>query len=69
MLSKYILWVHFAICTLAMIWPGALIGNRIEPFVMGLPFFIFWYVLWMFILFAGTWLVYLVSRGGDTHEQ
>ncbi len=45
--------IYFAICALALVWPGALLANRIEPLVMGLPFFIFWYVAWVFALFVG----------------
>ncbi|ALM52802.1 hypothetical protein [Halomonas huangheensis] len=55
---------HFVICVLAMIWPGALIANRIEPYVMGLPFLFFWYVLWMAVLFLGLWVAYVIRHGG-----
>ncbi|MCS2608093.1 DUF3311 domain-containing protein [Halomonas dongshanensis] len=55
--SKWIL-AYFTICALAMIWPGALIANRIEPFVLGLPFFVFWYVAWVFALFLGLLIAY-----------
>ena len=50
--------IYFGVCTLAMVWPGALIANRIEPMVLGLPFFIFWYVLWIFILVVGLVIAY-----------
>ncbi|WP_261395965.1 DUF3311 domain-containing protein [Halomonas sp. DP8Y7-1] len=60
--------LHFAVCSLAMIWPGALIANRIEPMVLGLPFLFFWYILWMLILFAGMWIAFVVRHGGDRHE-
>lgn len=56
--------LHFTVCTLAMIWPGALIANRIEPTVFGLPFLFFWYILWMLVLFVGMWLAYLKRHGG-----
>lgn len=60
--------LHFAVCTLAMIWPGALIANRIEPTVLGLPFLFFWYILWMLILFVGMWIAYVVRHRGGRHE-
>nr|WP_298057319.1 hypothetical protein [uncultured Halomonas sp.] len=60
--------LHFAVCTLAMIWPGALIANRIEPTVLGLPFLFFWYTLWMLILFVGMWVAFVVRHGGGRHE-
>ncbi|CBV43142.1 DUF3311 domain-containing protein [Halomonas elongata] len=50
--------IYFAICALALVWPGALLANRIEPLVMGLPFFIFWYVAWVFALFVGLVIAY-----------
>ncbi|MDT8894402.1 DUF3311 domain-containing protein [Halomonas sp. I1] len=50
--------IYFAVCALAMIWPGALVANRIEPLVMGLPFFVFWYVAWVFALFVGLVIAY-----------
>lgn len=56
--------VGYVICVLAMIWPGALIGNRIEPFVLGLPFMFFWYVLWIFVLFVGLVAMYWLDVAG-----
>ncbi|MDR5858006.1 DUF3311 domain-containing protein [Halomonas eurihalina] len=50
--------IYFAVCALAMVWPGALLANRIEPLVMGLPFFVFWYVAWVFALFVGLVIAY-----------
>ncbi|QEM82030.1 DUF3311 domain-containing protein [Halomonas binhaiensis] len=60
--------LHFLVCVLAMIWPGALIANRIEPYVLGLPFFFFWYVLWMLVLFAGMWIAYVIRHGGQQND-
>ncbi|UTW13465.1 DUF3311 domain-containing protein [Marinobacterium rhizophilum] len=60
--------LHFAVCILAMIWPGALIANRIEPTVLGMPFLMFWYILWMGVLFVGTWVAYVVRHGGGRND-
>lgn len=49
------------ICWIAMVWPGALLANRIEPFVLGLPFMFFWYVAWVFIMFLGLVALYVVE--------
>lgn len=54
---------HFAVCVLAMVWPGALIANRVEPYVLGLPFLFFWYAAWMMVLFIGMWVAYAVRHG------
>lgn len=50
--------IYFLICTLAMIWPGALVANRVEPMILGLPFLFFWYVAWVFMVFLGTVVLY-----------
>lgn len=61
--------LYFLICTLAMVWPGALIANRIEPLVMGLPFFFFWYVLWVFLLFVGLIVTYSLESTGKEQDD
>lgn len=61
--------LHFAVCTLAMIWPVALFANRVEPTVFGLPFLFFWYILWMGVLFAGMWLAFVVQYAGGRHDD
>lgn len=48
----------YLVCIAAMIWPGALLANRIQPYVLGLPFFFFWYVAWVFVLFMGLVALY-----------
>lgn len=58
--------IYFLICTLAMIWPGAAIANRIEPMILGLPFFFFWYVTWVFMVFVGTVILYRLEHGGKS---
>jgi len=57
--------IYFLVCTLAMIWPGALVANRIEPMILGLPFMFFWYVAWVFMVFVGTVVLYRLEHGGD----
>jgi hypothetical protein len=61
--------IYFGVCTLAMVWPGALIANRIEPMVLGLPFFIFWYVLWIFILVVGLVIAYRLEASEEAHDE
>lgn len=56
--------LYFLVCTLAMIWPGAVIANRIEPMILGLPFLFFWYVFWVFAVFVGTLILYRLEYGG-----
>ncbi|RKD32495.1 hypothetical protein BET03_11085 [Thermohalobacter berrensis] len=53
--KRSIFWFfYFLICALATIWPIYLIANRIKPFVLGMPFSMFWVALWIVIIFIGT---------------
>ncbi len=54
--------LYFSVCFLAQVWPMASLANRIEPFVLGLPFFFFWYVAWVWVIFLGLVILYLWER-------
>ncbi|MGO3345924.1 MAG: DUF3311 domain-containing protein [Marinomonas sp.] len=58
-----VMMIYFIICTLALIWPGATIANRIDPIILGLPFMIFWYLAWFFICFIGLVICYKTEEG------
>jgi len=60
---------YFALCFLAQIWPLASAANRIEPRILGLPFFLFWYVLWVLLIFVGVLLLYRGSLGDRAEGQ
>ncbi|MDH7501042.1 MAG: DUF3311 domain-containing protein [candidate division NC10 bacterium] len=50
---------------LGAIWPVTWLVNRIEPFVLGFPFFLFWTTLWIFVCFLNLAISYqLVERKG-----
>lgn len=49
----------FALCFLAQIWPLASLANRVEPRILGLPFFLFWYVAWVLLIFLGIVVLYV----------
>lgn len=55
--------IGYLVCIFSMIWPGALIANRVEPFIFGLPFMFFWYTLWPCVMFIGLTLMYWLERG------
>lgn len=63
-------WVsYFTVCMLAFIWPLAAAANTIEPRVLGVPFIIVWFLLWVLVIFAGSvgmyvWDLRLSPRGG-----
>ena len=44
-------------CASALTWPGYdLLGNRVEPFVLGLPFTLAWNVGWVLATFVALTL-------------
>jgi hypothetical protein len=55
--------------TFFVTYPGYVPFNRIEPFVLGLPFSLFWQVLWIvgsgFVL-AGVFVWEKQRRAGDS---
>ena len=53
------------VCWLAVIWPGALLANRIRPFVLGLPFMYFWYIAWILVMTVGLFLLYHLEYRGS----
>jgi len=51
-------------------WPIGVLANRIEPFVMGLPFYFFWtWVLIPFIAFINMTLYALYSAKKDKENS
>jgi hypothetical protein len=53
-----------AICFSVSLW------DRVEPFVVGLPFNLFWLLLWILLTPCCMWLAYRVERGlGASMEQ
>lgn len=53
---------YFLVCFLANVWPFASIANHVEPMILGLPFFLFWVVMWSVLAFIGTVALYLSAR-------
>jgi hypothetical protein len=45
-------------------WPGyAWLGNRIEPYVLGLPFSLAWIIGWVLLSLAALVLYHSTSEG------
>jgi Protein of unknown function (DUF3311) len=47
---------------------GIPFANRVTPFVLGLPFILFWIVLWVVITSVIMWVIYSVdprNRAGE----
>ena len=56
--------IFTVILALVMIFPIFAIGNRVEPFVLGLPFSLFWAVFWIAFEFVGLVAFYRYEYGG-----
>ncbi len=53
------------ILALVMIFPVFTIGNRVEPFVLGLPFSLFWVVFWISVEFLGLVAFFVYEHGRE----
>lgn len=74
MLSKYprkklVLYSLIVICFIFMETPLILVANTTEPFVLGLPFFLFWNLLWWFITTLLFLIGYLTNWGSQSIES
>ncbi|MFI5269310.1 MAG: hypothetical protein ACHQ7M_18195 [Chloroflexota bacterium] len=50
----------------ATVWPGYLLGARIEPYVFGLPFSLIWLVLCIVVVFVALALTFRADmRAGN----
>ncbi len=59
--------IFFIICFLFQVFPLAEIANRPTPIVLGMPFLMFWIVMWIMIEFVGVIILYYldVIKGGE----
>ena len=44
-------------------------ANKIEPYIFGLPFLLFWIVLWMILSSVTMLIVYRLEYGGKDGEK
>jgi hypothetical protein len=52
-LRHRLLAIYFVLCALALVWPGyAWLGNRVEPWVLGLPLSFAYNIGWVVLTFA-----------------
>ena len=65
-------WPHVAlalyalVCLTALVWPVYdLAANRLEPYVLGLPFSLAWIVGWALLTFIVLVGYYLATEGRD----
>jgi len=50
--------IFFIVCILAVVFPFYAVGNRVTPYIMGMPFSMAWIVIWIILLFIGLVLLY-----------
>lgn len=64
--ARHIAYGLFVACTLACLgWPGyPALADKIEPFILGLPFSLAWNVGWVLLSFLALSLFYLADHGG-----
>ena len=56
---------YAVVCAAALTQPGyALFGNRVEPFVLGLPFVLVWSVGWIALTFVVLASYHVTDRRG-----
>ena len=57
--------IFTVLLALVMIFPIFAIGNRVEPYVLGLPFSMFWVVFWIAVEFVGLVAFFVYEHGGE----
>ncbi|WP_281657661.1 DUF3311 domain-containing protein [Halobacillus sp. Cin3] len=57
--------LSLAIPFLLMVFPLFTLGNRETPFIMGLPFSVFWVIFWILITFIIVLFLYRLDPDKD----
>ncbi len=57
--------LFFAAIFVAMVWPVYPVFNRISPFVLGMPFSLFYQMLLVAAAFVGLLVFYRLDAGED----
>ena len=62
-LRDFLFGLYALVCVSALIWPGyAWLGNRIEPYVLGLPFSLAWIVGWVLLSLVALVVYHTTDR-------
>lgn len=54
--------IYFIVVVLATVWPIYLIGNRVEPYVLGMPFSMFWIAMCVMAGLVGMIFLYRFEK-------
>ena len=65
-LLTYMTLAYVALFAVATTWPGMTIANRVEPYVLGLPFNLAWVAGWVVLGFV---LLVLLDRANTREEE
>jgi hypothetical protein len=68
---RYRYLLHFGVYVgllLTTIWPVFTVFNRVEPYVLGLPFNMFWVTVVLVLVTVNSLLLYRFDEGGLTGE-
>lgn len=55
--------IFAVVILLVMIFPVYALGNRVDPFVLGMPFSMFWVLAWVVVELVGLVAFYLYEYG------
>jgi hypothetical protein len=66
--KKIVLYSLIILFFIMMETPMILLANKVEPFVFGLPFFLFWVLLWWFICTVLFLIGYITNWGSKSPE-
>lgn len=53
----------YAVLLVTTVWPVVLVFNQIEPYVLGMPFLIFWFTLVLVFITINSYLLYRFDEG------
>ena len=48
---------------------GVPFANRVRPYVLGLPFLLFWVTAWVVLTSAIMWLIYALDRARERDAE
>ncbi|QUW20867.1 hypothetical protein JSQ81_13705 [Sporosarcina sp. Marseille-Q4063] len=64
--KKILLYSLIILCFIMMESPMVLLANKIEPIILGIPFLLFWTLIWWFALTVLFLIGYLINWGSET---
>lgn len=63
--KKILLYSLIVLCFIMMESPMILLANKVEPIILGIPFLLFWNLIWWFVLTVLFLIGYLTNWGSE----